>query len=149
MFDYSLPVQIPYILNLTKLHVNVDVTELLPDATHCFYNLARSWFWLEKSDLKHKQCLKLLFDSQVRHSCINRTLFTFQQRNAKCTVHEAALTCITVALFGVVALSREATRMPLPDLLFFPLFLQNELPQTRLDLHRTHTYSSQCIHISL
>lgn len=73
MFDYPLPVQIPYILNPAALHANVDVAELLPDATHCFYNLARSWFWLEKSDLKPKQSLKLLFDSQVRHSCMNRS----------------------------------------------------------------------------
>lgn len=64
MFDYLLFGKIPDILNLAGLHVIVDVVELLPDATHCFYNLAGSWFWLEKSDLKQKQCLKLLFDSQ-------------------------------------------------------------------------------------
>lgn len=66
VFDYLPPVQIPYILNLVTLQGNVAVTELLPDAIHCFYNLVRSWFWLEKSDLKHKQCLQLLFDSQMR-----------------------------------------------------------------------------------
>lgn len=49
---------------------------------------------------------------------------------------EAALTCIA-ALFGVVALSREAPSVPLPDLLLLPLLLQNQLPQTRLDLRTT------------
>lgn len=48
-------------------------------------------------------------------------------------------TCVTVGLFGVVALSREATCVTLPDLLFFHLLLQNELSQTRLNLH-THAH---------
>lgn len=43
-------------------------------------------------------------------------------------------TCITAGLFGIVALSREASCMALPYLLFFHLLLQNELPQTGLNL---------------
>lgn len=50
-------------------------------------------------------------------------------------------TCVTVGLFGVVALSREASGVTLPDLLFFHLLLQNELSQTRLNLHtNTHIH---------
>lgn len=44
-------------------------------------------------------------------------------------------TCVTVGLFGVISLSREATCVTFPDLLFFHLLLQNELSQTRLNLH--------------
>lgn len=139
LLGFIVQIQIPDILKLAKLHVIVDVVELLPDATHCFYNLAGSWFWLEKSDLKQKQCLTYFtFCQSEAPAALTEPSLHFRKQMQ--TVHRAALTWITVALFGVVALSREATCMPLPDLLFFPLFLQDELPQTGLDLHGTHTH---------
>lgn len=139
LLGFIVQIQIPDILKLAKLHVIVDVVELLPDATHCFYNLAGSWFWLEKSDLKQKQCLTYFtFCQSEAPAALTEASLHFRKQMQ--TVHRAALTWITVALFGVVALSREATCMPLPDLLFFPLFLQDELPQTGLDLHGTHTH---------
>lgn len=105
--------------------ISVDMTEVLPGATHCFYNLAKSWFLL-KSDLKHKQFLllaikKLLFLAKWGTAAL--TEFSLHVIKTESAAYEAALTCITAALFGVVALSREAASMPLPDLLFFPLFL--------------------------
>lgn len=128
--------------SLDNLHVSVDITEVLPGATHCFYNLAKSWFLL-KSDLKHKQFLLLAFKKLLflaKWGTAGLTEFSLHVKHTK------QLTCITAALFGVVALSREAASMPLPDLLFFPLFLQNELPQTRLDLYIRHVcvFTSSC-----
>lgn len=134
--------------SLDNLHVSVDITDVLPGATHCFYNLAKSWFLL-KSDLKQKLFLllavkKLLFLAKWGTSAL--TEFSLHVIKTESAAYETALTCITAALFGVVALSRETASMPLLDLLFFPLFLQNKLPQTRLDLYIRHVYvfTSSC-----
>lgn len=124
-----------------------------PDAAHCFCNPAMSLFSWEKSDLKtwtwplityndklnrangHKQISKSNGESKSQSTLawqvcegsavgvVKRSLF---------------LTSVTVGLLGVVALSREAARVTIPDLLLLHLLLQNELSQTRLNLH-THT----------
>lgn len=65
------------------------------------------------------------------------------KRGGRCPA-EPFLTSVTVALLGVIALSREAARVTIPNLLLLHLLLQDELPQTRLNLH-THTHKHKYI----
>lgn len=58
---YFLVFEVPPIV----IYLHVSLSELLPDAAHCFYSLATSLFWLEKLDLKHKYCYRLFLVEEL------------------------------------------------------------------------------------
>lgn len=136
-----------------NLKSSVSKSELSPDAARCFYNLATSLFLSETSDLKHKYSGLLSVKSGKKKkppmtSILNLQFTYLIHISIKRVVQRSLfLTCVAVGLFGVVALSGKASRVTFPNLLFFHLLLQNELPQTRLNLHTniSHTSASQKI----